>query len=815
VSELLSRLLGLTAGSEGDVQVVRVWLRFADNWPLWALLASFAAIIVIAWWAYRPTEAGPLEPPRPGAPEGRGLPRGKRWTMAVLRATALLLALLILLQPLAAFERTLGVKPRLAVLLDDSQSMTIADKRIRPEEQLGAARAMGLARYGRGGVSAAVGDRVREVSRGDLLAAALRNKQLDLEARLGKHYDLRFFTFGQKGRAAGARSASAAVSGLEYKDSFTDMGAGLRAALADLRGQPAAGAIVLSDGGSNRGEPAAEAAAAFKREGLPVFTVGIGLPQARDLQMTAFICEDVVFLRDSVPVYARVRQRGYAGERVSIELKKGEKVLARKNVTLLEDQELTVALRFKPDVKGEAVYRLSVETRPDELILENNFKEKRIKVIDEAIKVLAVEQAPRWDFRFLKGTLLRDKRVKYTCYVREADGRDLARSGMPHYLTRFPNKREELFKYDMIILGDVSAKSFSKEQLKLIEEFVAQGGGGLCFAAGSRYNPASYKKTVLEPLVPVVFAPQPEALPEAELFVPLVQPYRLEITREGLGHEVCRLRESRAANAALWRRLPLHYWHFPATRLRPAAVALAVHGEAKNAFGKTPLIAYQYYGRGKTFYVGFDSTWRWRHKVGSRYFARFWGQTINFLSLAHLLGESKRVQISTDRKLYAAGDEVKLSARVLDKSFRAVKDKKVRAAIARAEGEPVEVELLAVPGQPGMFAGEWLASETGDYSVNVKGEEAEGRADFAVRMPQLEFDHPAMDRETLAVVAECSGGKFFRLEDLDKLAAAISTSRPLVTEEDESPLWDRWGMLILLVLVLGAEWLIRKRSDLA
>ena len=213
--------------------------------------------------------------------------------------------------------------------------------------------------------------------------------------------------------------------------------------------------------------------------------------------------------------------------------------------------------------------------------------------------------------------------------------------------------------------------------------------------------------------------------------------------------------------------------------------------------------------------MGFDSTWRWRNRVGSRYFARFWGQTINFLSLAHLLGESKRVQISTDRKLYAVGDEVGISARVLDKSFQAVKAERVVARIAVAGAEPAEVELRKVPSQQGMFTGDWLAPVIGDYRITVKGEEAEGRADFAVRQPRLEFDHPAMQEEALRAVAGRTGGRFFRLADLGELSEAISKSKPLVTEEDEKPIWDHWWMLIVLTLVLGAEWLIRKRSDLA
>jgi hypothetical protein len=807
----LARLAGAGEGGE----VVRAWLRFADLWPLWAVLAALLLIAAAVWWAYRPARGGALEPARPGMPAGRGLSGRRRWLMAGLRAAVLLLLLFVILQPLLAFERTLSAKPRLVVLLDDSQSMTIRDRRSKPEELLGSARAMGLARYGRPGAAGSAAGPEASAGRGELLKALAANSDLALDEKLSRSFALRPMAFGPEARPLGGDSLRGAAAGLKFEGTVTDLGKALRSALEELRGQPGAGIVVFSDGASNRGEPPVEAAAEARKAGLPVFTVGLGLPEARDLQVAAFISEDVVFINDTVPVYARLRQRGYSGETVTVELRKGDEVLARQSVQLGDDEEQTVLLRFTPKEKGEAAYRLEVEKRPDELLYENNLKEKRIKVIDEAIKVLIVEQAPRWDFRFLKGMLLRDKRVKLSVYVREADGAQLAAAGMPEYLSRFPGKREELFKYDLVILGDVPASAFSKEELKLLEDFVAGGGGGLCFASGVRYNPSTYKDTPLEPAVPVVFAAQPESPPEVELFAPLVQPYRLEITREGLNHPVCRLAPSDAGNADVWRRLPTQYWHFPATRLRPAAVALAVHSDARNSFGKVPLIAYQYYGRGLTFYLGFDSTWRWRDQVGSTYFARFWGQTINFLSLAHLLGESKRVQISTDRPLYAVGDEVKISARLLDKGFRPVEAQAVTARVALGEQEPREVELRKVESQPGMFAGEHLAAAIGEYTVTVKGEEAEGKAVFAVAAPRLEFDRPAMDAAGLQAVAERSGGRYFDLAELDKLPEAIARSRPLVTEPGESTLWDRWAVLILIVLLLAAEWLVRKTSDLA
>ncbi|MCG3178143.1 MAG: hypothetical protein BIFFINMI_00466 [Phycisphaerae bacterium] len=807
MSALLKRMIDLR-GAGGDV--VDAHLVWGTPWPLWAVLAALAAIAVSTWWAYRPAMSGALEPPRPGAPAGRGLPRSRRIAMAVLRAFALLMLLGILLQPMTAYNRTLGIKPRLIVLLDDSQSMTIRDRRTTEQEMLGAARAQGRLNYGSGSTS--VNQAEIDESRGRLLAGLFANTQLNLHGKLSEQLDVRYYRFSDKASDLGDADGAKAAAGLAFDGESTDLDKAVRTALADLRRRSAAGVVLFTDGRTNRRGDPLKAAADARAEGLALYTVGIGLPVARDLQMVEFLsAKDTVRADKSVPVTARIRQHGYAGQSVMVELTCGDQVLDRKSVTLTAADEQDVQLAFTPKTPGEAVYRVSVEQRPDELIPGNNSKEKKIRVIKEPVRVLIVEQAPRWDFRLLKGILLREQGTELRCYVREADGTQLARAGMAEYLPRFPKDRTELFKFNLIILGDAPSTAFSKQQLDLIEQFVAENGGGLCFAAGTRYNPSSYKGTVLEPLVPVLFDAQPEPQAIAEIFAPLVQPYRLEVTTEGLSHETCRLADDDAANARIWQQLGNHYWYFKAKQLRPGAVALAVHGDAIGGDRrKLPLIACQYYRRGVTFYVGLDSTWRWCDRVGTRHFGRFWLQVIDFLA-----GGGKRVQIASDRKSYSAGQDIHLSARVWNRQNEPIKSDKVTAVLIGSDGSREEVAMPAVPDSPGEFAATHLASHLGEFAATIKGEEEEAKATWSVEVPRLEFDNPAMDEEGLRAIAQASGGKFFRLADVDGLPDAIAASRAQPTVPGASPIWDGWTMLVVVVLLLGLELLIRKRSDLA
>jgi len=71
------------------------------------------------------------------------------------------------------------------------------------------------------------------------------------------------------------------------------------------------------------------------------------------------------------------------------------------------------------------------------------------------------------------------------------------------------------------------------------------------------------------------------------------------------------------------------YWYFPRDRARPGATVLARHADPRmrNEFGPHVLLATQLVGPGRTFFVGFDSTYRWRY-LDDRFFDSFWAHLV-------------------------------------------------------------------------------------------------------------------------------------------------------------------------------------------
>ena len=86
---------------------------------------------------------------------------------------------------------------------------------------------------------------------------------------------------------------------------------------------------------------------------------------------------------------------------------------------------------------------------------------------------------------------------------------------------------------------------------------------------------------------------------------------------------------------------------------------------------------------------------------------------------------------------------------------------------------------------------------------------------FLVQLPSLETAEVWLNKTELVSLAELSGGKYFELDQLDQLPLAVpDATQRVVVPGTPIPLWDTNRVLILLVLLLGVEWAIRKGQKL-
>ena len=786
----LADQLGVAPARAGEA--ISPHLRYEQPWAQWvyAFIVLGGAGFII--WIYRR--------------EGRASVASKV-VLATLRIMLLLLAVFMLSEAVLSVERT-GL-PYLTILVDDSASEQIADQYENPEIQsaLGdLARPFGtqspagvVPKLGVGSDSLAVtDDGESRATRLSIAKGLILRDDARLIRELQKRYKVRIYGVSNSARLladvdkAGALGlAVESLKSMEAGGTQTRLGDGVRQVLTELRGAPPSAIVLLSDGQTTEGEPLSKAADLAARKGVPLYTIGLGNAEpARDLELTELLVDDVVFVDDAVRFQAKLSARGFQGQKVVVRLKerepgtddpKTDRVLETKEVDAPRDgQTERVELVYRPKVPGENTFVIEVEPRPRELQIDNNRIERVITVRKEKLKVLYVDSEPRYEFRYLKNYLDREESIELKVVLLSSDPEfsEQDRAALP----TFPAAKDELFSYDVVLVGDADTSFLSQSQMQNLARFVTEKGGGVLFIAGELFNPLSYRATPLELLLPIELADarNPTAVVNG------VMSFRPELTVEGRSNPIFRLGDNDVESMRIWRELPELYWYIEAPRKKPAALVLAEHPTVMGSEGRLPMIVYQFLGAGKVMFHAFDDTWRWRFRAGDRYFGRFWVQTIRFMARSRLVGQ-RVAEIQTDRRRYQRGQPIQFRVRFPNPGLAPTGDN-VTIQIQRKGQGPRKLTLKLMPGTKNVFEGALPQAAEGSYEVRLLPPPLLERpitADFRVEAPINERERIEMNEPELLKASASTGGKFYR--PLDAQALLKDLPKPSKVPLDTDP----------------------------
>jgi len=811
----LLKLCGLRVESAAHVSGAEFVLR-NKHWLGW-IIGVGLALAMITWASYRRDAAEMVS-------------KGKRRVLTALRIVLFALLGLLLLRPVVAFTVESAIRRTLLTLVDASGSMKIQDPRVDAADLKRAAIAKGILDPSKGldqQLDATLAANVKLVPRVEIMRGMLGNEQLQLFPQLSKELDLAAFSFGANLNSEGAEGeigdSAEWLARLDPVAASTAIGDAVRDLIQRKRGQPLAGIFLVTDGANNHGSAPRDAARLAKQEGIPLYIYGVGITSPRDIIVGSMLTQEVAFVKDELPVTVRVRGQGLKGESTKLVMRlvpvnstgEGE-VVATKDITFGDDEDAAVPVPFTPKAIGDFELRASIAPRADEASKDNNSVAQRLRVIDSKVKILYVETTPRWEFRYLQSVLLRDRRVDLKCVLLEGDESIAAGDASP-FLAKVPAKKDDLFKFDLIIIGDVEPRAFTPEHFAAFEEFVQKFGGSMLFIAGPRANPAAYRNTTLEKLLPVEL--DPAAAVGNTLQPSPSQGVTAELTPQGRAEPMLKLAATDDESAAIWKRFGKLYSTARVLRAKPATQVLLVDADQSraNRHGKQVIAAFHQYGLGQILYMGTDNTWRWRRNAGDQFYPLLWGQIAQKLGLHHLLGGSKRTQLTADRQNYTTGERVTVYARLYASDFSPVKEQIVAAGYTvRVAGAPWplrEVPLRAVLEQPGMYRGDFVALEPGAHQFSVKSDPATV-LEVNVTEPKFETGETAMNEVLLRQMAEASGGAYFREETLAQFPKAISAKAERIQGTLDGELWSSPLAFLLLFTVATLEWALRKRWQL-
>ncbi len=818
----LTKLLAVDAPA--NTALTSAELHFRGLMPWWLAVLLLLALAVGVFYLYR-MERGPFGPVR-------------RAVMIALRVALLALLLVFLARPMLLAEFAGKRNRPVVVLLDNSQSMMQQDRRLTDADRFRVALAHNLVPLGtkiddEKSLTNLPAATPKDPARAELVRWALEHPQWKLLDGLQKHGPLRPYVFGQRLRGTqddgGAPPPSPPLQGGEggvarlltsFKadEAKTSLADAIHEVLQRKDGDAPTAIVVITDGQDNASKfTLPEAAEECARQQVPLHVWGVGTAEGGSLKLKELGSPETIFVDDTIYVPVRWRAQGFKKGTVEIVVTLGGKQVLRKEVPVQTGEDLRDVLSFVVPKGKEKEENLDLAVTM-QLKGSDQFKDamaRAVRVVDRKIRVLVIEHAPRFEYKFLQTSLLRDRRVEAEFLLVQADPK-VAKSGPP-FLPEFPPTREKFFeaRYNAIVLGDVAATYLGKEHLDWIKEFV-ENRGGLIVIAGRQHMPATYADTPLAEVLPVEFVPQKFKV-EAEV---RTQEYPPTLTDIGQRMEMLTLADTPEENLKVWQGLPGFHWHYPVTKLRPAATSLVVNPRAKMGEQPLPIVATQWYGQGQVIYLGTDETWRWRFNVQDKHFIRFWGQMIYQVGLPSLMGESaKRVQASLERSQAVLDQPGSIFVRLLDKNFKPRRDAQVEATLDYVDAKPGQekirkITLQAIPGRAGDYRHLLAHDRPGRFELKVANPEMNTFAYRVELPPRHELEDSGLAEKALRELAESSGGRFYREEDLSKLSGAIETRQVQFTRRQEILLWNPLAFLLFLALIT-AEWVVRKFSNLS
>lgn len=730
--------------------------------------AALLAALVLGVWAYHRLPA-PLR-------------RGERTLLRGLRWLALIVLLILLLEPLLTVRRAQAGRPRLAVLVDRSSSMQLPG------------------------------------SHGGTRRAEAESTLVRLEEGLGGRFELHVAGFA--GELEGRRDPLPVYPW--EPQGATALGEALEGALLRQADAPLGGIVLLSDGVHTAGKDPAQVA---RNLPAPVFAVALGDSVAPpDLVVREVSASPVAQIGEPTALRVVLQSQGMEGWQATVtarpigsgarlEREPGA-IVAQRQVRLAAGAqgEVALSLEFAPRQTGLVLYEIEASVPEAEAVNLNNRRWVALDVRERKTRVLYLEGEPDWDFTFRRRAFDEDTTLAYTCLVRQKDGGYRRHGGPP--ISRVPVSRADLSPFAAVLVGRLLPTDVPPGFVDALRSFLLDGGG--VFFLGT----PSWETSGWSELLPVRVAPQSRL---GHTLSPS------QATLDGVSHEITALSENPSETERQWRALPPLWVPEGSYVAAPGARVLLTAQTAQPA-RTVPLLAVAGAGGGRVAVLTGRGAWRWdfamRGGDGSAGAVRdFWKRTVRWLSEP---AERSRFDVRPERAVFQDGEPIAFTGRLFDAGFEPIEGARLSVAVTPADSVGPEEQarrstrlMLYSQGAAGRYAGSSAALPSGMYRYRAEaargaGEDRrEATGVFWVEPMGPEFLRLANSARTLREIARRSAGQVASATELGPLLDAVPRKYRPAQVVRQAEIWNHWAVFAILTALLSLEWGLRRRRGLA
>jgi hypothetical protein len=535
------------------------------------------------------------------------------------------------------------------------------------------------------------------------------------------------------------------------------------------------GAMILaSDGIFNRGSNPV-----YEAEGLnfPVYTIALGDTNIRrDIILKNVSFNRIAYLGNEFPVEVTIGSGKSKGLSTNLSIIKDDEVLFSKTINIDTENFLsTETVLLKAANKGLQKYTVQLTPINDEININNNQQDIFIDILEGKQKILLLAEAPHPDISAVKQAILSNKNYEFEDFI--IDKFDLSVSG-----------------YNLIILHGLPTLNHTITTIlkKIRDEQIP---------TWYILNQNTYYQLFNDQLAGI-------SVRGENLIYNEVQP---QINGD---FSLFSIRESTLELLGL---APPVVSPYGTIGIQPSATPL-LYQKIGSVETTEPLFVLNATTEMKTGVFLGEGIWKWRMKswaVNQTHepFDELVNKVVQFLSLK----VDKRFFRVIHKNNFEENENIEFEAQVYNDIYELINNPEVKIVISDQEGNEFPYIFNRTNEAYHLNAGRLApGSYTYNASVIIGDKLLTDQGEFTVSKITIELINTVADHNLLYNLAKSRGGEMYFPDQMDELEAKILERDDIKTityrQKQYSEVLNIPWLMVLILLILSAEWFIRKRA---
>ena len=605
-------------------------------------------------------------------------------------------------------------------------------------------------------------------------------------------YPLAYYAFDSQSQRHPDTAAFAALK----PEGGTDLKQAIARVDKDIGLNRTAALILLSDGIDHSGFKGSEIA-------VPILSVQMGtdLTKVKDLGFEPFKCPEKISEGEELNLEIPILLQGYPSEqRVPFRVLLDGVPFYTATPALSSGRTHTEVVKTTLSKTGVHTLRIECDVLPDEVADLNNRRELAVEVVTAKEEVAAYFPVLNNSFRPLLREFTKDDESAFTAVYRVSGEtyRMLGRKMNNLFQAGLPKNADQLKNVTCLILGSHNGDLLSPAEALVLEQYVNKGGSLICLAGADSFGKLPSGSPLIR-MLPVVnledaflsgtfrVAPDPavrDAFTDQVRAIIADNSATADFTLNGINQ----IKDLKAS----------------------AKVELWAEGAARQ-----PLLVWHTYGRGKVVALLSNAFHQWGSpEKRDENFGRFWRQLVSFAKSVD--DDADLLKVTLPKTELAPNESVTVTA-VARHPGGQEQALTVKADVFPAESD-TPVATRALDKKTDCFMTELPGLQAGRYVLRVSSQD--GKEVLRTRYKMLLVGHVLeesanirSDRENFRKIS--SEKHIFSPDEAEALEnTLVDAVRKNVIQREKFLIFETPAFFLALVLLLLAEWFLRRRFNL-